>query len=283
VRARVPGSSSNLGPGYDVLGLALQLYVEVEVTPAPSLRIQADGEGSEQPRDESHLAARVVRAVLGHDRVAVSVRSSIPVSRGLGSSAALAVAVAAAAGASDPLTVAAVFDGHAENAAASVLGGLVAAAMIDGIPAARRLPLDPRLGYVVVVPDRHLRTQLARSVLPETVPFRDAIHNLGRMGLLLAGLADAPSLLPAAGDDRLHQSARSALFPEAPELLERLRSAGATVACWSGAGPALLAICADREVAKRVEAAADRDLASLGLAGQAAVVEPDLEGLVVSS
>jgi homoserine kinase len=283
VKARVPGSSSNLGPGYDVLGLALQMYVEVEVVPASSLRIQADGEGSEQPGDESHLAARVVRSVIGHDRVALKVRSSIPVSRGLGSSAALAVAAAAAAGASDPLTVAAVFDGHAENAAASVLGGLVAAAMIDGAPVARRLPLDSRLGYVVVVPDRRLPTTLARSVLPTTVGFGDAIHNLGRMGLLLAGLADASSLLSAAGEDRLHQASRAALFPEAPELLEQLRAAGATIACWSGAGPAMLAICTDADAAAGVEAAAGRALDALGLSGQAAVIEPDLEGLVVTA
>ena len=264
-----------------MLGLALRMYVEVEVSPAPSLRIDVDGEGSELPGDESHLAARVVRSVLEHDRVALRVRSSIPVSRGLGSSAALAVAAAAAAGASDPLRVGAVFDGHAENAAASVLGGLVAATMIDGLPVARRLPLDARLGYVVVVPDRQLPTKLARSVLPTSVVFADAVFNLGRMGLLIAGLADSSSLLSAAGDDRLHQGARSALFPEAPELLEQLRSAGATVTCWSGAGPALLAICADAEVAKGVEAAAGRALASLSLPGHASVIEPDLEGLVV--
>jgi homoserine kinase len=282
VKARVPGSSSNLGPGYDVLGLALRMYLEVEVLAAPSLVIHAEGAGSDLPQDASHLAASVVRSVLGHDRVELRVRSSIPLSRGLGSSAALAVAAAAAAGASDPLGVGATCDGHAENAAASVLGGLVAATMVEGAPLARRLPLDSRLGYVVVVPDRQLPTKLARSILPPSVPFGDAIHNLGRMGLLLAGLADASALVPAAGEDLLHQGSRAALFPEAPELLERLRLAGATVACWSGAGPALLAICADARAAGAVEAGAARALADLGLAGEATVVEPDLVGLVVT-
>jgi homoserine kinase len=281
VKARVPGSSSNLGPGYDVLGLALRVYVEVEVTPAERLSVHTEGEGSEFAEDESHFAARVARSVLGHDRVAISVRSSIPVSRGLGSSAAVAVAVAAAAGASDPLSVAARRDGHAENAAASVLGGLVAATMIDGAPVARRLPLDDRLGYVVVVPDRHLPTELARSVLPHEIPLADAVYNLGRMGLLLAGLADSSALLPAAGGDRLHQDARSRLFPEAPELLERLQSAGAAIASWSGAGPALLAICASTDGAAAVETAAEKALAALGLAGYAMIVEPDLQGLVL--
>ncbi len=283
MRARVPGSSSNLGPGYDVLALAWRLYVEVEVHAAPHLRICSEGEGSELPADETHLAARVVRSVLGHDRVAVTVRSSLPLSRGLGSSAALAVAAAAAAGASDPLAVGAAVDGHAENAAASVLGGLVAATMIDGVPVARRLPLDEGLRFVLLVPHRHLRTSLARSVLPDVVPLDDAVYNLGRLGLLVAGLADGASLLGAAGDDRLHQNQRAALFPEAPELLGRLRAAGATMACWSGAGSALLAVCRDAATATTVESAAGRALDDLGLPGSAAVVEPDLRGLVVET
>lgn len=281
MRARVPGSSSNLGPGYDVLALAWRIYVEVEVRDASRLSISAEGEGSDLPGDESHLAATVVRSVLGHDRVALTVRSDLPVSRGLGSSAALAVAAAAAAGATDPLAVGAAVDGHAENAAASVLGGLVAAAMIDGLPVARRLPLDERLGYVLVVPDQQLPTSLARSVLPENVSLEDAVHNLGRMGLLVAGLADGSALVSDAGDDRLHQRQRSALFPEAPELLEGLRAAGATVACWSGAGSSLLAVCRDSGTASTVEKAATRALSELTVPGYATVVEPDLQGLVL--
>jgi homoserine kinase len=283
VRARAPGSSSNLGPGYDVLGLALQVYVEVEVVPAPRLSIRAEGDGADLPQDETHLAITTVRSVLGHDRVALTVRSSIPVSRGLGSSAALAVAAAAAAGAADPFLVAAKTDGHAENAAASAFGGLVAATMIGDRAVARRLPLDRRLGFVVLVPDRQIDTKLARSVLPSTIPLADAVHNLGRMGLLAAGLADADQLIPEAGEDRLHQDPRTLLLPEAPELLDRLRQAGATIACWSGAGPTLLAICADAEVAAGVEVAAVQAMADLGVAGRAMVIEPDVEGLVVTA
>jgi homoserine kinase len=260
--------------------LALQIYVEVEVTPARRLTIRAEGEGADLPQDESHLAAVVVRSVLGHDNVALTVRSSIPVSRGLGSSAALAVATAAAAGASDPFLVGASTDGHAENAAASVLGGLVVAATLGEAVVARRLPLDRRLGYVVVVPHHRIETKLARSVVPTTIPLADAVHNLGRMGLLIAGLAEADLLLPAAGDDRLHQEARTVLFPEAPELLDRLRRAGATIACWSGAGPTLLAICADPGDVAAVEMAATRAMAELGVEGHAMAIEPDLDGLV---
>lgn len=283
MRARVPGSSSNLGPGYDVLGLALRVYIEVDVVPAERLSIRAEGEGADLPWDDTHLAAAVVRSVLGHDRVALTIRSSIPVSRGLGSSAALAAAAAAAAGADDPFLVAARTDGHAENAAASVLGGLVAATVVGDRAIARRLPLDRRLGYVVVVPDRHLETKLARSVLPTTIPLADAVHNLGRMGLLLAGLADADLLVPESTDDKLHQGPRTRLFPEAPELMDRLRRGGATTACWSGAGPALLAICADATAVAGVEATAVRAMADLGVEGRAMAIEPDFDGLVVTS
>lgn len=282
MRARAPGSSANLGPGYDVLALAVGLYCEVTVEPAPSLTITAEGEGSDLPRDGDHLAARIVRQVLGHDAAAIHVRSQIPVSRGLGSSAALALAAAAAAGADDPLGVAAASDGHAENAAASLYGGLVVATEVDGRPVARRLSLDPGLELVVVIPDRTLATKAARSVLPEMVSLADAVHNLGRMGLLLAGLADRAVLDPAAGADRLHQDPRASLFPEAPTLLALLREAGAVVACWSGAGPTLLGICdPDRRAAASVRDAAGAALADVGLAGRAEVLAPDLTGLVL--
>ncbi|MHB1930859.1 MAG: GHMP family kinase ATP-binding protein, partial [Acidimicrobiales bacterium] len=158
MRARAPGSAANLGPGFDALGLALDVHVEVEVREADALHVTATGCGADLPCDASHLAARVACAVAGTDRLAIAVHSEIPVGRGLGSSAALAVAAAAAAGASDPLAWGARHDGHAENAAASTLGGLVAAADLGGRPAARRLPLDADLRLVVLVPQRPLPT-----------------------------------------------------------------------------------------------------------------------------
>ncbi|MGH9297195.1 MAG: homoserine kinase [Acidimicrobiales bacterium] len=280
MHCRAPASAANLGPGFDVLALALSLYIEVEVVPAGRLSVSAEGEGSDLALDGSHLAARVAKDVLGHSDVAIKVRSEIPVQRGLGSSAALALATAAAAGAEDPLAVAARYDGHPENAAASLLGGLVAAQVVEGTPLARRLPLDEALSFVVVIPDRQLPTKEARSVLPESVLIGDAVYNLGRMGLLLAGLADHAALVGEAGGDRLHQDARQALFPEAPLLLGAMREAGATVACWSGAGPSLLGICSGHESAVAVRAAGDEALASAGLAGESLVLEPDLGGLL---
>ena len=281
MRARVPASTSNIGPGFDVLGLALGLYVEVSVEDAEQLTLTTEGEGSELARDASHLAVRVASAIRGHDRLAIHVNSEIPLGRGLGSSAALAVATAAAAGADDPLGVAAKSDGHAENAAASVLGGLVAATFVDGRPIARRLPLDSELCFVVIVPDRELATKEARSVLPESVPFKDAVANLGRLGLLIAGLGDRLALVPGAGADRLHQDARSVLFPEAPKLLARLREAGAVVSCWSGAGPSLLGICTSEEAAGWVVEAARDALTEIALPGRVLLLRSDVDGLVL--
>jgi len=213
--ARAPASSANIGPGFDALAVALKLYVEVELRPRPQgLLVVAEGEGAHLPSGPSHLAARVAYEVLGHDRVELHVRSQIPVARGLGSSAALAVAAAAAAGAKDPFAYGFAVDGHPENAAASAMGGLVAAAVVEGAPVARHLRLDPDIRFVVVVPARQLATSRARGTLPEMVPHEDAAFNLGRLGLLVAGLADHTQLLAAAGDDRLHQAPRASLFPQ---------------------------------------------------------------------
>lgn len=279
MRARAPASSANLGPGYDALALALELYCEVTVTPAARFELSSEGEGAELPADSSHLAARVVTGILGHDAVAIHVRSEIPVARGLGSSAALAVAAAAAAGAADPLAVGAAEDGHAENAGASVLGGLVAATVVSGRAIARRLPLDSRLGFVLLVPDLALETETARAVLPEAVPLSAAAANLGRMGLLLAGLADREALVRVAGHDLLHQEPRTAVFPEAPALLARLEAAGAAVATWSGAGPSLLGVCADAAQARVVATRTEGAFEEVGLTGRAMVLAPDMTGL----
>jgi homoserine kinase len=278
--ARAPASSANLGPGFDTLAVALDLAVEVEITESDRLSVLARGEGAELPTDSSHLAARVAMAVAGHDRLDIRVRSSIPVGRGLGSSAALAVATAAAAGASDPLAVANQFDGHPENAAASVLGGLVTATLVRGQPRALPLDLDPALGFVVLVPERQLPTVRARQALPTTVTHADAAYNLGRMGLLIAGLANHENLLAEATEDRLHQGPRAPLFPEASSLLAGLVDGGALASCWSGAGPSLLAICQVRDMAK-VRQVGEDIMAKARIPGRALALKADRQGLVV--
>jgi homoserine kinase len=279
-RARCPASSANLGPGFDTLALALALYVEVEIHPADRLSIRAEGEGRDLPADQTHLAARVAMDVTGTEGMAITVRSQIPVARGLGSSAALAVAAAAAAGSDDPLGQATAVDGHPENAAASVLGGLVTATMLGPRPVASNLPLDDGLVFVVLVPDRPLPTAQARQTLPDAVSHHDAAFNLGRMGLLLSGLADRRRLVREATEDRLHQAARTPLFPESPILLAGLLDAGARAACWSGAGPSLLAVC-DESTGRRVRDAGQRLLGEARVPGRSLLLRAATGGLVV--
>jgi homoserine kinase len=280
VRARAPASSANLGPGFDTLAIALDRYVEVEVEPASRLIVRSEGEGAGLSDDPSHLAARVAIDVAGTDRLAITVRSQIPIARGLGSSAALAVAAAAAAGANDPLAVAAQMDGHPDNAAASMVGGLVAAARVKGGVHAVRLALDVSLAFVAIVPDVPLSTARARQALPLTVSRDSAAFNLSRMALLIAGLADSRVLISEAMEDRLHQDYRSPLFPAAPKLLAGMAEGGALAVCWSGAGPTLLGVSRGTEV-QNVQAAAAAALADADIAGQVLVLHPDMHGLIL--
>lgn len=277
--ARVPASSANLGPGFDTLALALELYVEVGVEAAERFSITSTGEGAGLFDDESHLAAVVASRVLGHTRFALTVDSAIPLSRGLGSSASLALAAAAAAGAKSPLAIASQVDGHAENAAASLMGGLVTAAIKDGEPVARALGLDLDWRFVVVVPETQLATADARRVLPREVPFADAVANLNAMGLLIAGLADRNAFVAGSMADALHQPYRSGLLPFAAPLLATLIDAGASGACWSGAGSTMLGLVGV-ESAHEVAGAARTFLEHEGIVGTAYVLDADRVGLV---
>ena len=276
----MPASSANLGPGFDVLAIALDLHIEVSVQESPSLEVITRGEGSDLPADATHLAARIATEVAGHDRLRIEVHSDIPMGRGLGSSAALAVAASAAAGAEDPFAWGVRIDGHPENAAASAFGGLVGATTVDGRPVWRHLPLDPDLTFVAVVPELELLTADARQVLDDTVDRADAIFNLGRMALLVAGLADAGTLIPEAGDDRLHQDRRGALFPESTEILAGLRRAGALTSFWSGAGTTLLAVTR-RAGAEALVAAAERTIDNLAVSGRVLRLDADRGGITL--
>ena len=280
--ARVPASSANLGPGFDCLAVALTMYLEVSIELGDDFAISSEGCGAGLFDDENNLGARIAAGVLGHSKFSMHVKSEIPLTRGLGSSAALAVAAAVAAGATDPLTISSRVEGHAENAAASLLGGLVVAtADITDDVVARSLALDAEWRFVAVIPDEELSTLGARAVLPKRVPFADAVRNLSAMGLLLAGLADHDAFVDGAMDDFLHQPYRMGLLSFAQPLLDTLRESGAAGSCWSGAGSTMLGLC----VADKAEGVADAARSFLhdhGVAGVVHVLEADRTGLVTS-
>ncbi|HLU56515.1 MAG TPA: homoserine kinase [Pseudonocardia sp.] len=265
VRVRVPGSSANLGPGFDALGLALCLYDEVEVSVAPEgVQIEVSGEGAGRvPCDEAHLVARAMRTawdVVGDapPGIRMRCRNAIPHSRGLGSSAAAAVAGATAAvvlAGRDAelerdtiLDVAAGMEGHADNAAASLLGGFVVAWESSGNNSQRfhavRLETHPGIHPVALVAGVESLTSTTRGLLPERVPLADAAFTGSRTALAVLAFTQRPELLLAATEDRLHQNYRRPAYPASADLVDALRRRGIPAAI-SGAGPTVLALTED--------------------------------------
>lgn len=251
---RVPASTANLGPGFDALGMALALYDEVEVALAPTgLQVEVHGEGAgEVPTDERHLVVRALRAACARlnchpGGLVLRCRNAIPHSRGLGSSAAAAVAGVLAGYAlagrepdAAALQLAAEFDGHADNAGASLLGGLVIAWREGEVFRVTRLEPHPDLAPLLLVPEATSSTEATRGLLPVDVPHADAAFTLGRAALAVHAFTADPRLLLPATEDRLHQCYRRSAYPSTARLVDALRAAGVPAAV-SGAGPAVLA------------------------------------------
>jgi homoserine kinase len=259
VRVRVPATSANLGPGYDSLGLALDLYDEIEVRSAPSgIAVEVTGEGAgEVPRNQDHLVVRAMRHAFdqlgGHPAgLVVRCRNRIPHARGLGSSSAAIVggilAARALAGEGDGilddaavLRLASGMEGHPDNVAPCLLGGFtIAWTDQDGAHAVRLNPV-PQLTPVVFIPDQRGLTAKARVLLPDRVPHSDATANVARAALLVHALTADPSLLLTATEDRLHQDYRAPTMEPSIALVRHLRAAGVP-AVVSGAGPSVLAL-----------------------------------------
>ena len=238
-RVRVPASSANLGPGFDAFCAALALHVEVEVFESGRFHVDTN---LDIARDRRNLCVRGFSRLLSPDRFTFRIRSTIPLSGGLGSSAAAYVAGLQAAASlrghtADLLPDATELEGHPDNAAAALYGGFVIVA--DG--AATRFDPPSALDAVCVVPHTAVRTAVARRALPEAVPMADAVANVAHGALLTLGLARGDLELIGRGlHDRLHQPYRAHLFPKSVELLERAAELGAIGATVSGAGPTVL-------------------------------------------
>jgi homoserine kinase len=239
---RVPASSANLGPGFDCMAAALALTLEVEVEETGEFAVETD---LPVARGRENLCVRAFERLHPADGFTFRISSQIPLSGGLGSSAAAIVAGLMAADHlfeldADLLALASELEGHPDNVAAALCGGFVVCT--DGAVAR----FDPPTGLeaLAVIPEQAVRTRAAREALPATVPMADAVFNVAHAALLTLGLARGDWDLLARGlHDRLHQSQRASLFPRSYDLACRARELGALGATISGAGPTVLVWC----------------------------------------
>ncbi|MHB8571332.1 MAG: homoserine kinase [Candidatus Dormibacteria bacterium] len=254
----VPATSANLGPGFDVIGLALGVHNQVEVRrEASGVSVSVSGEGQgELPEDRTNLVLRAMEEAFRRggppgSPVSVHCVNSIPLAAGLGSSAAAIVAGLLAgrelcgwdADESELLQVATEMEGHGDNAAAALLGGLVLAVPYQGSVIARGFALGEGISATIFVPGYRVNTADARRVLPREVSRHDAVLTAGRTALLLTALAGGEyELLEAAMQDDLHQPFRAELVPGMSDMIEAARAAGAYGAALSGAGPSVIAL-----------------------------------------
>lgn len=295
IRVTVPATSANLGPGFDTLGIALAVHDELEFTTLNSRELEFDirGVGSENiPRDESHLVIHSLRHslnALGYELPGIRLRAHnvIPHGRGMGSSGAAIVAGVVAAAAliapdrevdrDELLSLATALEGHADNVAPCLFGGLTIAWMdANNHPHSKELMVHRGVSVLVLVPEFTLSTEVARSLQPEQVPHADAIFNLSRSALLIAALTQSPELMFDATEDRLHQHYRASAMPETASLVADLREAG-FAAVVSGAGPSVLVLCEDPGARLEAAAIAERQPSTW----QALLTAIDVQGATV--
>lgn len=275
--ASAPASSGNLGPGFDTLALALGLRCTATAEIAESMTVTENG--STRRLDDDDMIAMAVRNAVSRP-MHLMISNEIPRARGLGSSSAVTASAAAASmkatgtdgGRELVFSIVEELEGHADNAAATVYGGLVAASS-GGI---QRLKLHESLHVVVGIPDAHLKTADARAALPLEVPRDVAARSLARLAFLIQGLGDGNAeVLSHAEGDELHEAPRAHLSPVTGELMDAARRAGAVHACWSGAGPTALAFTTSDNKGRIIGAMSQ----ALGPNGEVLAINVDYEGL----
>jgi homoserine kinase len=244
---RVPASSANLGPGYDVLAAAVALHLEVEVEETGEFSV--DSGELPLPGDRDNLVVRAFETLQPADGFSFRIRSEIPLARGLGSSAAAIVAGLAAAdhlfelalSREEMLARAAELEGHPDNVAAAIYGGFVVCGSEDGRPAAARFDPPGGLEAIAVIPAEEVATDRARAAIPAELPLADAVANVAAASLLVLGLERSDLALVSRGlSDRIHQPRRRDLYPRSMEIVEAASDLGALGATISGAGPTVL-------------------------------------------
>ncbi|MXZ92270.1 MAG: homoserine kinase [Chloroflexi bacterium] len=290
VKVRAPATTANLGPGYDCLGMALDLWNCLTVTTEPaqaitSVQVQGEGEG-ELSADTENLTYRAMAFLYGEadqeiPPLAVQCHNVIPLSRGLGSSAAAISSGLVAANAlldnpftaNDLMEMAATIEGHPDNVAAAVYGGLRLVVMDDDQLYTAPIAIPDDLQAVLFIPERRIATVDARRVLPAEISVADAVYNISRAALLVAGMqSNQPEYLSIATQDRLHQPYRQSIFPPMKVILDAARNAGAFGVFLSGSGSTILALARERAMTVAYEMFDAARLA--GLDGRVAITNP---------
>lgn len=294
VVVEVPASTANLGAGFDCLGMALGLTNRIELQVCHACHGEVDlvveGEGAGElgsGRDNRFIegletairsAGLAIPAELGWR---IRMANQVPLSRGLGSSASATVGGLLAANAlmghplaeREMLRLATLIEGHPDNAAAALLGGFVVAAVLETGVETIRFDVPRDLRIVLFIPELRLSTAAMRGVLPPTIPFGDAVANLGRVALGVGGLASGRNdLLAALTRDALHEPYRAAVYPQLPAMVTAARDVGALGACLSGAGSSIIAFADSLAAVRRIEAAFRGAAAGCELAGRTEVV-----------
>ena len=294
--ARIPASTTNLGPGFDVLGLALQLYstVSLEITGSSTEVVVSGVDVEKIPSTPEHIAFQAVESIFQRSGVQqpkglkLTIANGIPAIRGLGGSGTAILGGLLTANVlcgnmfslSEILNFATAIEGHPDNVAASLYGGLVISVQEEEHIHTIQLVCDPALHVVLAIPEFTLSTQKARDILPKTVDFADAIYNISRSSLLVASIATGKlDMLPLAMKDKLHQPYRSTLIPGFNDVVEAATSAGALSIALSGAGPTIAAYCLNNmdQVGSRMQEVFNQH----GIPCKIKVLSADLDGATV--
>ncbi|KRF18547.1 homoserine kinase [Paenibacillus sp. Soil787] len=295
VRVKVPASTANLGPGFDSLGMALNLYAWIDMAISNETTIYLIGDQMNGiPTDKSNLIYKVAQMVfeqagVSHPELDITMYSDIPLTRGLGSSASAIVGALAGANAliGNKLTdyelfqIASRLEKHPDNVGASLFGGIVVA-FWDGEKAESiRIEPDANLEVLVAIPAFQLATEKARSVMPKQVAMKDAVFNLSHSSLLVAALATSNlGMIRHAMKDALHQPYRAELIPGMKTLLEQAENHGALGVALSGAGPTMLALVDSRSGQKEeLETFLKDTLAKEGIEAETLWLKPSGEGV----
>ena len=297
INLKVPATTANLGPGFDTLGMALDMYnhISMEET-GDGLVIDVAGNGAEKiPADASNLvykAADVVFKKVNYrpSGLKITMQNNIPMARGLGSSAAVIVGGMVAANHisgcqlshDQILHMATCMEGHPDNVAPALFGGIITSAQFDNETVYRKIEPPANLTTVVAIPDYELSTEKARGTLPVEVPLRDAVYNMSRVSLLVWAFINGDmELLGKAMDDKLHQPYRMHLIPGMREVAQAAKDAGAYSFALSGAGPTLIAFC-ESDKAEAVGDVMKRTFKAAGIECAVENLKPVVGGVICS-